>query len=213
MRGHPTSVETSAFAGLPAAVGSGRGVIATERDGLGIARIAARSGRAAKVSELLRTQFGLELPSGPRRASRGDVGIGGIAPRAWLATRERAGNAFAESLRSLLGDCASVADQSDAYATLRLTGSKVRETLAKLVPIDIHPRSFEVNDVAQTVCGYMSVMLWRVEDTAQRDPAFEVWVGRSLAVSLHRAISHSAAEFGFMLASSGGPAGAGRHTA
>lgn len=198
MRADPADITTSAFAGLPAAQGSGGGVIATERDGLGIARIAARSGQAAKVSELLRAQFGVEPPNGPSRASRGDVGMAGIGPAAWLATRDGAGNAFAHSLRSLLGDCAAVADQSDAYAILRLAGPKVRETLAKLTPIDLHPRSFRVGGVAQTVCGYLNVTLWRLEDTPRRDPAFEIWAGRSLAVSLHQAISHSAAEFGFV---------------
>ncbi|MHB8812109.1 MAG: sarcosine oxidase subunit gamma [Steroidobacteraceae bacterium] len=195
---NPTGLSTSAFADLPAAVGSGPGVIATERDGLGIARIAARSAQAARVSEVFRAQFGLEPPTGPRRVSRDDVAIAGIGPEVWLATRDGAGNAFAESLRSLLGDCASVSDQSDAYVILRLTGPKVRESLAKLIPIDIHPRSFQVSDVAQTLCGYVGVTLWRLEDTAQREPAFEVWAGRSFAVSLHQAISHGAAEFGFV---------------
>lgn len=182
----------------PTAPGTGHGVIATERDGLGIARIAARRGQSAKVAELLRGAFGVEPPNASRRASLGDVGIAGIGPETWLATRDDAGNAFAQSLRSLLGDCASVVDQSDAYAILRLAGPAVRATLAKLVPIDIHPRSFQVGDVAQTVCGYLNVTLWRLEDTAQSGAAFEIWVGRSLAVSLHRAVSHGAAEFGFV---------------
>ena len=194
----PTELTTLAFAGLPAAVGSGRGVIATERDGLGVARIAARKAQAAGVLEVFRAQFGLEPPNAPRRASRGDVAIAGIGPGAWLATRDGAGNAFAQSLRSLLGECASVSDQSDAYVILRLTGPKVRETLAKVIPIDIHPRSFQVSDVAQTVCGYVGVTLWRLEDTAQGDPTFEIWAGRSYAVNLHQAISHGAAEFGFV---------------
>jgi sarcosine oxidase subunit gamma len=198
MRADPTIIETSAFAGLPTAVGSGRGVIAMERDGLGIARIAARRGQSARLAELFRASFGVELPNGPRRASRGDVGIAGIGPETWLATREGMGNAFAESLRPLLGDCASVSDQSDACVILRLAGPKVRATLAKLVPIDIHARSFRVNDVAQTVCGYVNVTLWRLEDAAQSDPTFEIWAGRTLAVSLHQAICHGAAEFGFM---------------
>lgn len=213
MHADPTAIEISAFAGLPTVAGSGRGVIATECDGLGIARIAARSGQAARAAELLRAQFGIEPPNGPKRASRGDVGIGGIAPQTWLATRDGAGNTFAESLRLLLGDCASVTDQSDAYAILRLTGSKVRETLAKLVPIDLHPRSFQVSDVAQTVCSYVSVVLWCLADPAQGGAAFEVWVGRSLAASLYRALSHSAAEFGFVLETSGVSATVGSHIA
>lgn len=213
MRADMTDITTSAFAALPTAVGNGRGVIAAERDGLGIARVAARTGQAAKVLELFRAQFGVGPPIASRCASGGDVRIAAVAPQTWLATRDDAGNAFAESLRSLLGDCASVSDQSDAYAILRLAGPKVRATLAKLVPIDIHPRSFQVSAVAQTICGYVNVILWRLEDTAQGDPAFEIWAGRSLAVSLHQAISHSAAEFGFMREAFGGSADIGRRTA
>lgn len=198
MGAEQTGIAVSAFEGLPTAAGSGRGVIATEPEGLAIARIAARRGQADRASGLIRAQFGLEPPNAPRRASRGDVGIAGISPGAWLATRDNAGTGFAQSLQSLLGDCASVSDQSDAYGILRLTGPKVRETLAKVIPIDVHPRSFQVSEVAQTVCGYVNVMLWRLKDTPQSEPAFEIWVGRSLAVSLHQAIAHSAAEFGFM---------------
>jgi len=187
----------SMFAGLPATVGSGRGVIATERDGLGIARIAARRGQAARLAELFRAQFGVEPPNAPRRAGRGDVGIAGIAPGVWLATRDNAGNAFAESLRPLLGDCASISDHSDAYVIFRLTGPKVREAVAKVIPLDVHPRSFQVGAVAQTLCGYVNVTLCRLEDSGG-DPAFEIWVGRSLAVSLYQAISHGSAEFGFL---------------
>ncbi len=198
MSADAANITTSAFAGLPTTRGSGRGVIATELDGRGIARIAARNGQAARVSQLLRAQLGVEPPNGPSRASRGDVGIGGMGPGIWLATRDDAGNAFAQSLRSLLGDCAAVSDQSDAYVILRLAGPRVRETLAKLIPIDVHPRSFQAGDVAQTVCGYLNVTLWRLEDSAEGDPAFEIWAGRSLAVSLHQAVSHSAAEFGFV---------------
>jgi heterotetrameric sarcosine oxidase gamma subunit len=198
MHADPTVIETSPFAGLPTAVGSGSGVLATECNGLGVARIVARRGQGARLAELLRASFGVESPSGPRRASRGDVGIARIGPQTWLATRDGAGNDFAESLRRLLADCASVSDQSDAHAILRLTGRRVRDALAKLTPLDIHPRTFQVNDVAQTICGYVNVMLWRLEDSAQSDPVFEIWVGRSFAVSLHQAISHGAAEFGFV---------------
>jgi methylglutamate dehydrogenase subunit D len=198
MHADSTVIETSSFAGLPTAVGSGGGVLAAEHCGLGIARIVARRGQGASLAALFRGRFGVEPPNGPRRASHGEVAIAGVGPQTWLATRDGAGNGFADSLRPLLGDCAAVADQSDAYAILRLTGPRVRAALAKLIPIDIHPRSFHVNSVAQTLCGYVNVTLWRLEDAAQGDPVFEIWVGRSLAVSLHQAISHGAAEFGFV---------------
>jgi methylglutamate dehydrogenase subunit D len=209
MSANPADIATSAFAGLPTTIGSGRGVIVSEREGLGIARVAARRGQAARVAQLLRSQFDLEPPNLPRRASRADVAIAGIGPQAWLITRDGAGNAFAQFLQGLLGDSASVSDQSDAYVILRLTGPRVRAALAKLIPIDIHPESFRTGHVAQTVCGYVNVTLWRLQETPQSAEVFEIWVGRSLAVSLHQAISHGAAQFGFVRESSPGPAGAG----
>lgn len=213
MHTDPTGLETSAFAGLPTAAGSGHGVIAAERGGLGVARIAALMGRSARVAELLRAQFGVAPANAPRRVSRGDVAIAGVGPDTWLATRESAGNTFAQSLRSVLGDCAAVSDQSDACVILRLGGPRVRETLAKLIPLDIHPRGFPVDHVAQTLCGYVNVTLWRLEDTAQGEPVFEIWAGRSFAASLQQAIAHGAAEFGFILEPFGGASGAGRRTA
>ena len=172
-------------------------VIVTERDGLGIARIEARRPQTAQVLELLRARLGVAPPNAPRWVSCGDVALGGIGPNTWIAVHENAGNSFPESLQPLIGHCASVADQSDAYVIVRLAGPKVRAALAKLLPIDVHPRSFQVGAIAQTVCGYVGVMLWRLEDGAQGDPAFEIWGGRSFAASLHEAIRHSAAEFGY----------------
>jgi methylglutamate dehydrogenase subunit D len=198
MHADSTAIEISSFAGLPTAVGHGSGVTALERSGLGIARIVARKGQGARMAQLFRSTFGVEPPQGPQRAGHGDIGIAGIGPQIWLATRDGAGNGFAESLRRALGDSASVSDQSDAYAILRLSGPRVRAALAKLTPIDIHPRSFRVNSVAQTICGYVNVMLWRLEDSARGDPVFEMWVAGSLAASLHQAIAHCAAEFGFV---------------
>jgi heterotetrameric sarcosine oxidase gamma subunit len=210
VRADPTDIAVSAFAGLPARVGSGEGVLAIGREGLGIARIVARRGEEGRLAELTHARLGVVPANAPRRVCLGEVAIAGIAPGTWLATREHAGNAFAVSLQSLLAPCASVCDQSDAYAILRLGGPQVRAALSKLVPIDLHPRSFEVNQVAQTLCGYLSVTLWRLEDDALRAPTFEIWTARSLAVSLHEALSSSAAEFGFVLRTEDAPEDAGR---
>jgi sarcosine oxidase subunit gamma len=177
---------------------AGGGVIATERSGLGIARITARRGQGARMAQVLRDSLGVEPPKGSRRAAHGDVAIAGVGPETWLATRDEAGNAFAESLLALLGDSASISDQTDAYVILRIAGPKVRDMLAKLTPIDVHSRSFHVGDVAQTLCGYVNVTLWRLEDTPQHEPVFEIWAARSLAASFHQAIGHAAAEFGLV---------------
>jgi sarcosine oxidase subunit gamma len=97
---------------------------------------------------------------------------------------ENGGNAWIAALKSAVGDTASVVDQSDAYGVLRLTGPKLRETLAKLVPLDLHPRVFKVGDVAATVAAHIGVSLWRLEDDADSQPTFELAVARSMAASL-----------------------------
>ncbi len=194
----PTCGPLCAFAGLPAIAGSGDGVVAKERDGLGIARITARDRQLAALERLVQRRFHLLLPKGARRTGCGEVSLAGVGPESWLMTCENAGNAFAIGLRDSLGGPATVVDLSDAYVMLRLAGAKVRETLAKLVPVDLHERSFQVDDVAQTVAEHMAVTLWRLGDLAGGEAVFEISVGRSLARSLHGAIRESAAEFGFV---------------
>lgn len=189
----------AAFAGLPAASTAGGGVVATERDGLGIAAVLLRRGRAEALGQRVRERFGIELPREPRRTTAGGIAFAGTGRGAWLATREHGGNAFAAMLKEALGDLASVSDQSDAYAVLRLTGPRVRETLAKIVPIDVHARTFKVGTVAATVASHIGATLWRLDDGTDGSPIVEVAVFRSLAGSFWHALSDSAAEFGVVI--------------
>lgn len=195
----PAYDPVSGFAGLPTVAGTGSGVVATEREGLGIAHVTARNARTAALGQVIRERYRLDLPDGPRRVCNGEVAVAGIGPGSWLLTCENAGNAFAAGLREPLENHAAVVDLSDAYVVLRLTGPRLRETLAKLVPIDLHARSFKAGDVAQTVAEHMSVVLWRLEDSAPGEAAFELAAGRSYAHSLYRSVRDSAAEFGFSL--------------
>ncbi len=187
----------SAFAGLPATAGGAGGLIATGRDGLGIACLTARNGQSAALERLFHERFGIALPRGPRRVRWHEVAAAGIAPESWWITCEDAANVLAESLRGAFAGHGSIVDLSDAYAMLRLAGPKVRESLARLVPLDLHERRFAPGDVAQTVAAHMSVTLWRLEAAQGSPPVFEICVARSLAHSLYAAIRDSALEFGF----------------
>ncbi len=186
----------SAFAGVPPE-GAAGAVIASECE-LGIVRLMARNGQLESLERLFHKRYGIALPKGPRRARWHEFAAAGIGPESWMMTREGAGDAFAASLSSAFGGHASIVDLTDACATLRLEGPRVRESLARLVPIDVHERSFAPGDIAQTVAAHMSVTLWRVENAEQDSPVFELCVGRSFAHSLYRAIRDSAAEFGFV---------------
>jgi heterotetrameric sarcosine oxidase gamma subunit len=120
----------------------------------------------------------------------------GLGPDSWLASKERDGNDFAVSLRAALGTIASVSEQSDGYAVLRLSGSKVRETLAKLIPIDLHPRAFRPGNAASTVASHIGVTLWRLDDSTDGLSVFEMVMFRSLAASFWHALAENAADLG-----------------
>lgn len=196
-------VSRAPFAALAVAVGTGRGVVATDRDGLGLAVVAARKGQRPALSKCVLERFGITLPDGPYRGTAGRIAFAGTGEGIWLATQEMGGNVFTTVLEREIGSMAAVTDQSDGYAVLRLAGPRLRDTLAKIISIDLHSRAFKSGDVASTVASHMGVTLWRLDDDPDGSPVFEVAVFRSLAGSFWGALSQSAAEFGLAVAPSG----------
>jgi methylglutamate dehydrogenase subunit D len=192
-------VPRAPFLGLAISAGTGTGIVATDRDGLGLATVAVRNGHGPALSRHVKERFGLLLPDRPLRAAAGGIAFAGTGPGVWLATQESGGNEFADVLEKEIGVMAAVTDQSDGYAVLRLAGPKLRDALAKIVPLDVHPAAFKHGDVASTVAWHMGVTLWRLEDAADGSPVFEFAVFRSLAGSFWHALALSAAEFGLRI--------------
>ena len=184
------------YSGLLGAGSGAHGVVAIDRDGLGLASVAVRKGRRAALAQLIRDGYGMELPCGNYRVEANGIAFAGVGPESWLVTQDRGGNDLARSLTRQIGAVASIADQSDGYAVLRLTGPQVRDALAKLIPIDVDARAFEPGDVDSTVTFHMGAALWRLNDAPDGAAVFEIAVFRSLAASFWHALSASAAEFG-----------------
>lgn len=187
------------LANLPIAPSTGRGVVVSDRARLGLATVVARRTLAAALAQRVHERFGVDLPRGPYRTCAGDVCFLATGPETWLATHEHAGHAFAAELEKSIGDLAAVSDQSSGYAVFRLAGPKLYETLAKLLPIDLHPRRFTPGSVASTVAAHMAVTAWRLDDSADGSSVFEIAVFRSFAASFRHALSESAAEFGLVV--------------
>jgi sarcosine oxidase subunit gamma len=174
-------------------VGAGGGVIVTDRDGIGVATLTASKGREKALAVAARG-LRIELPHGPRRAAAGDLALIGTGPETWLATHERGSDGLAHALDPLRSS-AAVVDQGSGYAVLRVSGSKARDALAKLIPIDLHPRVFAVGAAASTVAAHLGVTLWRLDDGPE-GATFEIAMYRSYAASFWHALSEGAAEFG-----------------
>lgn len=188
----------SPFARLPGTRARGTGVRVSTRDNLGIASVLVKKNKEAALADRVQQRLNLSLPQALARTSAGGIAFAATGPQAWLATSEDDDYYFSTRLRRTLGDLVSISDQSDGLAVLRVAGPRVRETLAKLVPIDIHPSIFPVDMAVVTVAGTIGITMWRVGDQLDGTSAFELALYRSMAGSFWHALCESAAEFGLV---------------
>jgi methylglutamate dehydrogenase subunit D len=169
------------------------GVRVREIKDRGLVLVAARKQRLDALAELFHRQLGIVLPDKPllARGQRLSLLWGGFAQ--WLAM-DNASSASgpAHLLDEAIGDLASLTDQSDARAILEVSGHDINQALAKLVPIDLHPRVFRGNDTAMTLFGHIAGQLTKIDEA----PTYEIMIPRSFAESFWRALAGAGAEFG-----------------
>lgn len=187
-----TWTATSAFAGVAAPLATaGAGLTVTVLDNLGLATVHARKGSALALSAKVKAAYGLELPARPQRNANGPVAFVGTGPGAWMAVSEGGPLGWADKLAADLAGVASVNDQSDGYAALRLEGPKVLDVLAKGVFLDLDAKVFPPGSAAGVTIAHIGAVLWRREAEV-----FEVLVFRSYAASFWQWVEESAAEYG-----------------
>lgn len=176
------------------------GVTLSERIDIGLATVAARKGKAVALAAAVRSAYGTDLPMDSRLVAGASVAFIGIAPGQWLAVSETLANgALADDLARQLTGLASIADQSDGRAVIRVSGPRARDTLAKGVPIDLHPGVFRAGSAATTVISLIGAHLWQVDDA----PTYDIAVFRGFAGSFWGWLTSSAAEFGYTVEAGG----------
>lgn len=161
--------------------------------GRACAMVIARAGQMQQLARRVQEAYGVALPEGPGCAGVAVMFVG-IGYGQWLALRAGSddGAAFEIELRAALAGCASVSDQSDARVALRAGGGRVRDMLAKLLPIDLDERAFPPGSAASSLLGHISATVVR----SDQSPTFEILVSRSYAESLWRAMVAAGAEYG-----------------
>ena len=169
------------------------GVTLALRNDLAMATVLSRRGQHDRLAERVRNMFGIDLPATPCRAEAGPTAFIWSGPGQWLACAEGIEpHTFEERLRSELSGLASVSEQSDSRVVVRVAGPCARDTLAKGVMVDLHPRAFRPGDVAVTTVAYVGVHLWQIDET----PTFELAFYRSFAGSFWHWLIGAGAEFG-----------------
>lgn len=133
----------------------------------------------------------LDLPTKPRWLEARGLTVLWAGPGHWLVRRS---GSFAdlEAELSTLAPHATLIDQSQSRAGLRVGGPCVRAALAKGFEIDLHPRAFGRGDVALTAAVGIAALLWQVDD----HPTFHIAVPRSMAGSFWHWLAEASAEYG-----------------
>lgn len=168
------------FAGLPPL---GASVLATDRDGCGIALCSVRRGRRAEFEQAIKNRVGAALPGPGRCVRAGKLLIASVGPEAWLFVHDSGPNQFAIELRDAVKELASVVDQSDGYALLCLAGRDVARLISAGASIDMSEQAFPIDRVATTQIAHIPVTVWRKPDDRESGPTYEMSVLRSFAAS------------------------------
>jgi heterotetrameric sarcosine oxidase gamma subunit len=172
------------------------GLVLRELQGWQIAGLAARRGGVPALAAALRQGWGLELPLTPRRTGDARLALLWAGLDHWLAVAPDWPGRLQADLAAGLGDQAAVTAQGDGRVLLRLSGPAAREALARLVPIDLHPRAFAPGDTAITVAAHIGLQIWQEDDT----PAYTLCAFRGFAASLAEAVLAAGAAFGVEVA-------------
>ena len=169
------------------------GVRAHLLDPLGLVLVMPARGKAGDCLARLASIFGDELTHATaRRLVRGEgLDLVWAGPNQYLAIM--AGETdLAGRIRELCGDTAAVIDQSDGRFALRLTGPCVRQTLAKGISIDLHPRVFVPGETALVQLVHSQMQLTLVDGS----PTFDLIGPRAAAGDVWSWLLTSAGQFG-----------------
>lgn len=146
-------------------------VTLSEITAVNVTSVAAYKGCAKAASDALEASDGLALPA-PNR-STGNAKLRAI----WVGPDQ----AFliGAALKADLEGVASVTDQSDAWAIVKLSGAHAVDVLARLTPIDVRPSVFKRGHTAKTDLMHMMASI-----TKTGPDTFEIMVFRSMAKTL-----------------------------
>src|SRR5690606_18257941 len=111
-----------------------------------------------------------------------------------LAPRKAGSPLLAASAKSLAG-IASISDQSDGRALIRIAGPKARDVLAKFCSLDLDASVFATGAAGSTSIDHTAATLWRGKDEGGA-PVFFLLVFTSFAESLWTMMLESGAAFG-----------------
>lgn len=155
-----------------------------------VASISLRRGGGEAARAAL-SEMGLGLPDAGRCLVQGARTVLAAAPGRWTVIDEGGADAPAMLARAL-GAQADVTDLTGSRVMLRLWGPRSRDSLMKLVPIDLHERAFTAGCAATTAAARVAVQVWQ-SDAA---PVYHLMFERSYVRYMWGAVAAAVVEYG-----------------
>ncbi|MBO9403385.1 sarcosine oxidase subunit gamma [Shimia sp. R9_3] len=151
-----------------------------------LASVAARAGQEAAVRDLLAGKLGLSLPDVGRSADAAPLAAFWSAPEQWMITAlHDTHELLAFELKAVLGDAASVVEQTDGWCRFDVIGDTLEDLFERLSNAPI--RTMGPSSVRRTTVEHVGVFLWRLSETH-----VAVFGPRSSAASLHHGLISAA---------------------
>ncbi|MGI9372359.1 MAG: sarcosine oxidase subunit gamma [Hyphomicrobiales bacterium] len=139
------------------------GVSLEEVTGLAIVSIAAPRGEETKLKATMKSAYGCVFPAPGAIAHAKDkkTRFVGMSPDQVFALFDHDGADAAEIIGKKLKARGYVTLQSDNWVTLRASGTRVREALERICPVDLNPNAFAIDHAARTVMEHLGVVIMR----------------------------------------------------
>lgn len=148
-----------------------------------MASVAARNGQAGALQAAVTKGLSLTFPEVGKAITAGDFSALWIGPEQWMMVADHdAHEGIADELKALVGDTASVVEQTDGWCHFDVKGIALCELFERLTKAPV--RQMAPGEVTRSTVEHLGVFLWRLDD--QR---MAVIGPRSSAASLHHALT------------------------
>lgn len=151
-----------------------------------LASVAARRDQAKAVQQAVSDKLGLTLPAVGQSAEAAPFAAFWTGPDQWMiAAPHDSHELLTSEINGILGDMASVVEQTDGWCRFDVSGPTLADLFERLCNAPV--RVMEPGAVTRTILEHLGVFLWRTgpEDMAVIGP-------RSSAASLHHALMAAA---------------------
>ena len=117
---------------------------------------------SAEMAAAVKAAVGLPVPGKRQTERSGEMGASWMSPdELLLSLPYDAVGAALQAVNAALASTHFLAvDVSDAHAVFRVRGTKAREVLAKLAPVDLSPAAFQPGEIRRTRAAQVAAAFW-----------------------------------------------------